>query len=135
MKLIDELDLPEDCRYTQDHEWARLDGDKVRVGITDYAQDQLGDIVFVELPQVGNVFKESEVFGTVESVKAVAELYAPVGGEVIAVNSALEDSPQLVNKCPYEEGWMIDVKPSDPTEMDALLTKQAYLEMLRKGAE
>ena len=135
MKSIDELNLPEDCRYTQDHEWARVDGDKVRLGISDYAQDQLGDIVFLELPQVGDVFKKGEVLGTVESVKAVSELYMPVGGEVIAVNSTLEDSPQLVNKRPYEEGWMVDVKPIDPTEMDALLTRQAYLEMLGKGAE
>ena len=135
MKSIDELNLPEDCRYTQEHEWARLDGDKVRVGLSDYAQDQLGDIVFLDLPQVGDVFKKGEVFGTVESVKAVSELYMPVGGEVIAVNSSLEDSPQLVNSSPYEEGWIIDVKPTDPVEMDALLTKQAYLEMLRKGAE
>lgn len=135
MKSIDELDLPEDCRYTRDHEWVKVDGDKVRVGISDYAQDQLGDIVFLELPQVGDVFKKGEMFGTVESVKAVSELYMPVGGEVIAVNSTLEDSPQLVNKRPYEEGWMVDVKPIDPTEMDALLTRQAYLEMLGKGAE
>ncbi len=135
MKLIDELDLPQDCRYTQDHEWARLDGDKVRIGITDYAQDQLGDIVFLELPKVGDVFKKSDVFGTVESVKAVSELYMPIGGEIIAVNSTLEDSPQLVNERPYEEGWMIDVKPADSTEMNALLTKQGYLEILRKGAE
>ncbi len=135
MKSIDELNLPEDCRYTQDHEWARIDGEKVRVGVSDYAQDQLGDIVFLELPQVGDVFKKGEVIGTVESVKAVSELYMPVGGEVIAVNSTLEDSPQLVNKRPYEEGWMVDVKPIDPTEMDALLTRQAYLEMLGKGAE
>lgn len=135
MKSIDELNLPEDCRYTQDHEWARIDGEKVRVGISDYAQDQLGDIVFLELPQVGDVFKKGEVLGTVESVKAVSELYMPVGGEVIAVNSTLEDSPQLVNKRPYEEGWMVDVKPIDPTEIDALLTRQAYLEMLGKGAE
>jgi glycine cleavage system H protein len=135
MKSIDELNLPEDCRYTQDHEWARIDGEKVRLGISDYAQDQLGDIVFLELPQVGDVFKKGEVIGTVESVKAVSELYMPVGGEVIAVNSTLEDSPQLVNKRPYEEGWMVDVKPIDATEMDALLTRQAYLEMLGKGAE
>jgi len=135
MKLIDELDLPQDCRYTQDHEWARLDGDKVRVGITDYAQDQLGDIVFLELPKVGDVFKKSDVFGTVESVKAVSELYMPIGGEIIAVNSTLEDSPQLVNERPYEEGWMIDIKPTDSTEMNALLTRQGYLEILRKGAE
>jgi len=135
MKSIDELNLPEDCRYTQDHEGARAEGDKVRVGISDYAQDQLDDIVFVELPQVGDTFEKGQEFGTVESVKAVSELYMPVGGEVIAINSALEDSPQLVNESPYGEGWMIDVKPADPTEMDALLNKQAYLEMLGKEAE
>jgi glycine cleavage system H protein len=135
MKSIDEMDVPEDCRYTQDHEWARAEGDKVRVGISDYAQDQLDDIVFVELPQVGDTFEKGDEFGTVESVKAVSELYMPVGGEVIAINSALEDSPQLVNESPYTEGWMIDVKPTDPTEMDALLTKEAYLEMLGKEAE
>lgn len=135
MKLIDELNLPEDCRYTQDHEWARAEGDKVRVGISDYAQNQLDDIVFVELPQVGDTFDKGEEFGTVESVKAVSELYMPIGGEVIAINSTLEDSPQLVNESPYSEGWMIDVKPTDPTEMDALLTKEAYLEMLGKEAE
>jgi len=134
MKSIDEMDLPEDCRYTQDHEWARAEGDKVRVGISDYAQDQLDDIVFVELPQVGDTFEKGEEFGTVESVKAVSELYMPVGGEVIAINSALEDSPQLVNESPYDEGWMIDVKPTDPIEMGALLTRQAYLEMLGKEA-
>ena len=135
MKSIDELDLPEDCRYTQNHEWARAEGDKVRVGISDYAQDQLDDIVFVELPQVGDTFEKGEEFGTVESVKAVSELYMPVGGEVIAINSILEDSPQLVNESPYGEGWMIDVRPTDPTEMDALLTKEAYLEMLGKESE
>jgi glycine cleavage system H protein len=135
MKSIDELNLPENCRYTQNHEWARAEGDKVRVGISDYAQDQLDDIVFVELPQVGDTFEKGEEFGTVESVKAVSELYMPVGGEVIAINSILEDSPQLVNESPYGEGWMIDVRPTDPTEMDALLTRQAYLEMLGKEAE
>jgi len=135
MKSIDELNLPEDCRYTQDHEWARAEGDKVRVGISDYAQNQLDDIVFVELPQVGDTFDKGEEFGTVESVKAVSELYMPIGGEVSAINSTLEDSPQLVNESPYSEGWMIDVKPTDPTEMDALLTKEAYLEMLGKEAE
>jgi len=135
MKSIDELNLPEDCRYTQDHEWARAEGDKVKVGVSDYAQDQLDDIVFVELPQVGDTFDKGEEFGTVESVKAVSELYMPIGGEVSAINSTLEDSPQLVNESPYSKGWMIDVKPTDPTEMDALLTKEAYLEMLGKEAE
>ncbi len=135
MKSIDELNLPENCRYTQVHEWARAERDKVRVGINDYAQDQLDDVVFVELPQVGDTFEKGEEFGTVESVKAVSELYMPVGGEVIAINSILEDSPQLVNESPYGEGWMIDVRPTDPTEMDALLTRQAYLEMLGKESE
>jgi len=135
MKSIDELNLPEDCRYTQDHEWARAEGDKVKVGISDFAQNQLDDIVFVELPQVGDTFDKGEEFGTVESVKAVSELYMPIGGEVSAINSTLEDSPQLVNESPYSKGWMIDVKPTDPTEMDALLTKEAYLEMLGKEAE
>ena len=135
MKSIDELNVPEDCRYTRDHEWARAEGDKVRVGISDYAQDQLDDIVFVELPQVGDTIDKGEEFGTVESVKAVSELYMPIGGEVSAINSTLEDSPQLVNESPYGKGWMIDVKPTDPTEMDALFTKEAYLEMLGKEAE
>jgi len=135
MKSIDELNLPENCRYTQNHEWARAERDKVRVGISDYAQDQLDDIVFVELPHVGDTFEKGEEFGTVESVKAVSELYMPVGGEVIAINSILEDSPQLVNESPYGEGWMIDVRPIDPTEMDTLLTRQAYLEMLGKESE
>ena len=134
MKEISELKLPDDMRYTEDHEWTRPEGDKVRSGINDYAQDQLGDIVFVELPQVGDTFKKGEEFGTVESVKAVAELYMPIGGEVLAVNSALEDSPEMINKDPYQDGWMIEVKADDPTELEALMTKDAYLEML-KGME
>ena len=131
MKEITELELPDDLRYAEDHEWARSDGDDVRVGVSDYAQDQLGDIVFVELPQVGDTFSKGKEFGTVESVKAVAELYMPIGGEIIAVNKALEDSPELLNKSPYQEGWIIQVKPSDPSELDALMTKAAYVEMLK----
>ena len=134
MKDIEALNLSEDVRYTDDHEWARAEGDKVRVGLNDYAQDQLGDIVFVELPQVGDSFEQEETFGTVESVKAVAELYMPIGGEVIAVNSALEESPELVNESPYNDGWMIDVKPNDSAELEALMTIDAYLELL-KGIE
>ncbi len=134
MKEISELNLPHDFRYTEDHEWARLEGDKVRTGLSDYAQDQLGDIVFVELPQVGDTFKKGEEFGTVESVKAVAEMYMPIGGEILAVNTALEDSPELINKNPYEDGWMIELKPDDLTELDTLMTSDAYLEML-KGME
>ncbi|MBW1859971.1 MAG: glycine cleavage system protein GcvH [Deltaproteobacteria bacterium] len=131
MKEIAELNLPDDVRYANDHEWARVEGDKVRVGLDDYAQDQLGDIVFVELPQVGDSFKQGEEFATVESVKAVSECYLPVGGEIIAVNSALEESPDLVNKSPYGDGWFVDIKPGDLSEMEALMTNEACLEKLK----
>ena len=131
MKEINELVLPDDLRYAEDHEWARVEGDRVRVGIDDYAQDQLGDIVFVEMPEVGETFEKSTEFGTVESVKAVSELYMPVGGEIIAVNSALEDAPELINNTPYSEGWMIEIKVADPSEADALMDKGAYLEALK----
>lgn len=134
MKEISELNLPDDVRYAEDHEWARPEGDKVKVGINDYAQDQLGDIVFVELPQVGDTFKKDEEFGTVESVKAVSELYMPVGGEILAVNTVLEESPELVNESPYKDGWMLEVKPNNPDDWDALMTREIYLEML-KGVE
>jgi glycine cleavage system H protein len=128
MKEVSELQLPDDVRYTEDHEWARLEGEKTKAGISDYAQDQLGDIVYVELPQVGDTFDKGQEFGTVESVKAVAELYMPVGGTILAVNSALEDSPELVNKDPYGKGWMIEVQPIDASEFEALMTKEVYLE-------
>jgi len=131
MKEINELVLPEDVRYSEDHEWARSEGDKIRTGISDYAQDQLGDIVFVELPEVGESFETGAEFGTVESVKAVSELYMPVGGEIVAVNTALEDAPELVNNSPYEDGWMVDIKPSNSGEMDQLMDKNAYLEKLK----
>lgn len=134
MKEISDLNLPEDVRYTEDHEWARPEGDKIKAGISDYAQDQLGDIVFVELPEVGDTFEAGEEFGTVESVKAVSELYMPVGGEILAVNLDLEETPELVNESPYNDGWMIEVKPDDPAELDALMTSNTYLEML-KGEE
>ncbi|SCY58730.1 glycine cleavage system protein GcvH [Desulfoluna spongiiphila] len=127
MKEISQLVLPEDVKYATDHEWARVEGDEVVIGLADYAQDQLGDIVFVELPQVGDSFDKGEEFGTVESVKAVSELYMPIGGEIVAVNEALEDDPALVNGAPYGEGWLIRVKPADPSEMEALLDKAAYL--------
>lgn len=134
MKQISELNLPDDIRYAESHEWASSDGDRIRIGISDYAQDQLGDIVFVELAQVGNTYEKGQEFGTVESVKAVAELYMPISGEVLAANTVLEDSPELVNKNPYNDGWMIEVKPDDPAELDTLMAKNAYLEML-KGLE
>jgi glycine cleavage system H protein len=131
MKEINELTLPDDIRYAQDHEWAKTEGDAVRVGISDYAQDQLGDIVYVELPEVGTSLAKGEEFGTVESVKAVSELFMPIGGEVLAANTALEDAPENVNSSPYDQGWMLEIKPNDPGEMDALMTKDAYLEMLK----
>ena len=134
MKEINELNLPDDIRYAEDHEWARLEGDNVRVGLDDYAQDQLGDIVFVELPQVGDTFKQGEEFATVESVKAVCECYLPVSGEIVAVNTALEESPELVNNSPYDGGWFVEINPTDISEMKTLMTNVACLEKL-KGAE
>ena len=130
MKAINELNLPDDVRYTDDHEWTKADGDVVRIGISDYAQDQLGDIVFVELPEVGESFEAGEEFGTLESVKAVSELYIPVGGEVIAVNEELSDAPELLNQDPYS-GWIIEIKPDDAGDLEKLLDRNAYLEILK----
>ena len=131
MKELSELSFPDDFRYSESHEWVKADGDKVKIGITDYAQDQLGDIVFVEMPEVGATFKKGAEFGTVESVKAVSELYIPIAGEVVAVNGALEDAPELINNSPYTDGWMIQVKPDDPSEIESLMTKDAYLDSLQ----
>jgi glycine cleavage system H protein len=131
MKEISELNLPADVRYSKDHEWARPEGDLFVVGINDYAQDQLGDIVFAELPEPGSTFGQGDEFGTVESVKAVSELYMPLGGEVVEINSTLEDNPELINNEPYAGGWMLKVKPSDPGEFDTLLDREAYLATLK----
>lgn len=132
MKEISELNLPDDVRYAEDHEWARQSDDSIRIGINDYAQDQLGDIVYVELPPVGDRFEKGAEFGTVESVKAVAELYAPIGGEIVAVNSELEDAPERVNEDPYYGGWMIDIKPSDASEFESMMEKNAYLDFIKR---
>ena len=134
MRDISELNLPDDVIYAEDHEWAKSEGDKVRIGIDDYAQDQLGDIVFVELPRIGDTFGKGEEFGTVESVKAVSELYMPISGEILAVNTTLAEQPETVNTDPYNDGWMIEIKPDNPLELDALMSKDAYLEVL-KGME
>ena len=131
MKELNELKFPDDVRYAESHEWARTEGHKVKVGISDYAQDQLGDIVFVELPEVGDTLGKGEEFGTVESVKAVSELYMPVAGEITAVNSSLEDAPEKVNNTPYGDGWMIEIKADNPSEMDDLLDNDAYLGTLK----
>ena len=114
------MSVPTDLRYTQDHEWVRLDGSEATVGITQYAADQLGDIVFVELPDVGRELVGAKPFGVVESVKAVSDLYAPVAGEVIAINDALAGSPELVNSDPYGEGWMVRIAVADPDEVEDL---------------
>jgi glycine cleavage system H protein len=135
MKELSELNLPEDVRYTKDHEWARRKGDTFQIGITDFAQDQLGDIVFVELPEPGDTFQSGDEFGTVESVKAVSELFMPLSGEVKIINDALEDSPELVNNAPYTEGWMLELAASDPSQFDQLMDRAAYLEMLKGSQE
>ncbi len=131
MKEIAELNFPEDVRYSESHEWVKADGDTARIGITDYAQDQLGDIVFVELPDVGESFEKGAEFGTVESVKAVSELYLPVSGEIVAINGALEDAPERINNTPFSDGWMIEIRLEDPSELDTLLDKDAYLSTLK----
>ena len=130
MKEIDELNLPGDIYYSSEHEWAAKKGDFVRIGISDYAQDQLGDIVFVELPEVGSSFEKGEEFGTLESVKAVSEIYLPIGGEIVAVNEELEDSPELLNEDPYDN-WIVEVRPTDSDELDELLSRDDYLELLK----
>ena len=132
MKEIEALTLPDNVRYTKDHEWAATDGDRYKIGISDYAQDQLGDIVYVELPEVGALFEQGDEFGTVESVKAVSELYMPMSGEVMSVNSALEESPELMNNDPYGGGWLISIKATDATQFDQLSDRSAYLERLKE---
>lgn len=131
MKELNELNFPDDVRYAESHEWARLEGDKLKVGISDYAQDQLGDIVFVELPEVGDTFGKGEEFGTVESVKAVSELYMPVAGEVVAINDTLEDAPEKVNNSPYSDGWMLEIKADDASKIGDLMDNNAYLDSLK----
>jgi glycine cleavage system H protein len=118
--------IPGDLLYTEEHEYVRKAGDTVAIGITDYAQGELGDIVYIELPKVGTKFGKHDVFGTIEAVKAVSELFAPIAGEVVAINDRLDKEPALVNTDPYGEGWMIKLRPSEPSEIDALLKADAY---------
>ena len=133
-KAAQELNLPEDLRYTKDHEWAKADGDIVTIGLDDYAQDQLGEIVFVEMPQVGDTREKGEGFASVESVKAVSECYCPVSGEIVEINEGLEDSPELVNSDCYGDGWFIKVKASDLSELETLMDSKACLEsVIAKG--
>jgi glycine cleavage system H protein len=127
------VSAPSDLRYTRDHEWIRVDGDEATVGITQYAADQLGDIVFVELPEAGRDLEEAKAFGVVESVKAVSDLFAPVSGEVTAVNDALASSPELVNSDPYGAGWMLKLRIAEPAELDELLDGEAYDDLVAAG--
>jgi len=120
------MKLDSNARYQETHEWARKEGDLIVVGITDYAQESLSDVVYVELPAVGDTLKRGDVFGVVESVKAASDLYMPVSGEVVEINEKLEDQPELVNEDPFGEAWMMKVAPSDPAEWDSLLTPEAY---------
>jgi glycine cleavage system H protein len=130
MKELSELILPDDLGYTEDHEWARMTGETVKIGVTDYAQDQLGDIVFVEFPEIGDSFDKGDEFGTLESVKAVSELYIPMSGEIVAINEELEDAPELLNDDAYAN-WIIEIRPHIETEYDQLLSAEAYLELLK----
>jgi glycine cleavage system H protein len=126
------MSAPKDLRYSEEHEWVKVEGEKVRVGITDFAQHELGDIVFVELPEVGTEVAINEPFGSVESVKTVSELYAPISGKVVEVNEDLNDSPEFVNESPYEKAWMIVIEPADLSEVDKLLTSEQYDEMTKE---
>ncbi|MCM3787124.1 glycine cleavage system protein GcvH [Domibacillus sp. 8LH] len=126
------MSLPKELRYSEEHEWVKQEDGKVRVGITHFAQAELGDIVFVELPSVGDTVTVNEPFGSVESVKTVSELYAPVSGTVVEINEELDDNPEFVNESPYEKAWMIVVEPSDASQIDALMTAEQYAEMTKE---
>ena len=127
--------VPEDLHYSKDHEWVRVEGDTAVVGITDYAQDSLGDVVYVELPKEGENFAANESFGSVESVKAVSEVFSPVSGSISGINESLTDEPEKVNNDPYGEGWMIRVKMSSPGEVDSLLTAAEYEDFTKGDTE
>jgi glycine cleavage system H protein len=128
------MNFPEDLKYTSEHEWIRIDGDVATVGITDYAQDQLGDIVFVELPEEGETVEKGDTFGVVESTKSVSDLYVPLSGKVIESNDPLLDSPDIINEDPYGEGWMIRIKLENSSEVKELLDAKSYQKMVEEGA-
>ncbi|WP_321425393.1 glycine cleavage system protein GcvH [uncultured Bacteroides sp.] len=126
------MNFPENLKYTSEHEWVRLEGEFAYVGITDYAQEQLGDIVFVDVPVVGEPLALGEVFGTIEVVKTISDLFLPVSGEILEINASLEENPELVNSDPYGEGWIVKVKPSDLSELDTLLDATAYRKLINE---
>jgi len=127
------MSTPKELRYSEEHEWVKVEGNKVRVGITEFAQSELGDIVFVELPEVGTEITVNEPFGSVESVKTVSELYAPISGKVVEINEELNDDPQFVNESPYEKAWMIVIELSDASQIDHLMTSEQYEAMINQG--
>src|SRR4051794_23630322 len=131
------VEIPDDLRYTPDHEWLRVEGDEAVIGITAYAADQLGDVVFVELPAAGTTLEPAQSFGVIESVKTASDLFAPAAGEVLAINAALGDKPELVNDDPYGDGWMIRIRLSDPAALDAeggqLMAPDAYRQIVEAG--
>ena len=124
------MNFPENVKYTADHEWIRVEGEIGWIGITEYAQGELGDIVFIELPAVGSKIEKGKSFGTIEAVKAVSDLFAPVSGEVVEINSEMKDHPEVVNKDPYGKGWMVKIKITDPAELKSLLTAEDYKALL-----
>ena len=126
------MNFPTNVKYTSEHEWIRLENDEAITGITDYAQDQLGDIVFVDVTAEGETLEQGEVFGTIEVVKTVSDLFLPIGGEIVEVNPELEEHPELVNKDPYGEGWIIRIKPTDASQMDELLDAEAYKKIINE---
>ena len=127
--------VPEDLHYSKDHEWVRVDGDQAIIGITDYAQNSLGDVVYVELPKAGDEFAANEPFGSVESVKAVSEVFTPIAGAVVQINELLADEPEIVNSDPYGQGWMIRLKMANPGEVDSLLTAAEYEDFTKAETE
>lgn len=126
------MDFPDELKYTEEHEWVLVEEDVATIGITDFAQEQLGDVVFVELPEVGDELEMGKTFGVVESVKAVSDIYAPVTGEVVEVNDELPDEPEILNSSPYDDGWMIKIKLTDPSELDELMDAAAYQEFIEQ---
>lgn len=124
------MNVPDNLLYTEEHEWVSLEDDIATIGITDYAQSELGDIVFVELPSVGDSITKGDSFGTIEAVKAVSDLFAPMSGEVIEVNENLSDNPEIINESPYEEGWMIRIRVTDVSEQETLLTAESYSDII-----
>jgi glycine cleavage system H protein len=129
------VEYPQDVRYTRQHEWARLEDGRVRIGITDYAQDALGDVVYVDLPESGTSLTADQPFGEVESTKSVSDVYAPVGGTVVERNSLLEERPELVNEQPYRDGWLLVVEPADPAALEGLMDAAAYQDFLQRPGD